>query len=175
MRRTSSALAIAGAIAIIAPGSASAAGPGLEANAVDNANCTVTFSIENRTNSTYYTMDYWIDDEPLTGQDYGTGPTGRRPPLASGVAPGTPTWTAGGGVPFRADIEPPFHTETTVDLKAVENLPNPDAATHVVHYRVILGPESQHHVPEKTVTVTGCAAQPGTGSAGSSNFNIFGS
>ena len=177
MRRTSSILAIAGTVALIAPGSASAVGPGLEANAVDNGNCTVTFSMDNRTNSTFYTMDYWIDGEPLTGQDFGTGPTGRRPPLTSGVAEGTPVWTQGSGIPFRADIEPPFRTEALVDLKTVENLPNPDAATHVVHYRVVLGPENQHHVPEKTVTVTGCAAQPGTGSAGSSMFphDIFGS
>ncbi|MFH5229846.1 hypothetical protein [Antrihabitans spumae] len=160
------ALATVGASAMFFPGVASAAPPGLEANAVDNGGCKVTFSIDNRTNRSY-TMDYWIDDEPLTGPDYGSGPTGRRPPLSAGVADGTPP------TPYRRDIEPPFHTEKQVDLKAVENLPNPAAATHVVHYRVILGPESDDFVPEKTTTATGCAAAPpdtgsGSGSAGSS-------
>ncbi|MBJ8346160.1 hypothetical protein [Antrihabitans sp. YC2-6] len=161
----------AGIIAIVHPGTASAAG--LDINAVDNGACKVTFSMENRTNTTAYTMDYWIDDEPLTGQDYGTGPTGRRPPLTSGVDPSVPQWP---GNLYRNNVEPPFHTEQQVNLAEVANLPNPGAATHEVHYRVILGPEANDRIPvAKTTTVTGCGGG-GTGSAGSSNFPpLFGS
>lgn len=161
LRRFVPALVAAGGLALVSPALSSAApGPALEINAVDGGACNVTFSIENRT-SRSYSMDYWIDNEPLTGQDYGTGPTGRVV-LAAGVAPGTPP------SPYRRDIDPPFHTEKLVDLKTVANLPNPDAATHVVHYRIILGPESDDLIRDaKTTTVTGCGT-PGTGSSGSS-------
>ncbi|TSD99552.1 hypothetical protein FOS14_12340 [Skermania sp. ID1734] len=146
-----------GGVLVSMPDIGSAASPGLDTGAQNNGDCTVTFAIDNRTNATTFTMDYWIDDEPLTGKNYGTGPTGRRPPLTSGIAQATPPWPQ---YPYARNISPAFQTTQKVDLKTVANLPNPDAATHTVHYRIILGPESQDFVAEKTVTVTGCPNPP---------------
>ncbi|WP_068275504.1 hypothetical protein [Aldersonia kunmingensis] len=168
------AMGIAAAI-LVPSASAAASSTGLAIGAVNNGDGTATFFMDNRTNATTFTLDYWIDDEPLTGTDYGTGVTGRFPGLKSGIAETTTHW--GSGVAYRNNVDPAFRTEVTVDLAALPDLPNAGAASHVVHYRVILGPSQKDMIglnaEAPSVVVTGFETpvpDPGTGSSGSAQW-----
>lgn len=156
--------------ALVPAGTASAASPGTDISAVSSAPCEVTFEIVNRTNSTAYTIDFRVDGEELTGEDYGTGPTGRLS-VSSTIADGTAEF--GPGVGYRNDLAPVTSTETEnlAELGYPEKQPD---ESYTVEYRMILGPESADRHPEwQTVEVPGCATPPG-GSLGSSVLDLFG-
>jgi hypothetical protein len=155
--------------------------------ATDLGGCKAQFNIENRTNVTTYTIDWRIDDE--AGRDIGVGfdvwRTG-TPNMASKAA--SPTWPD--EVPENtvdnrtmvSDRDPVLATYVQ-DLKNINAswnppLPNPEADTHKVDYRIVLGPPGNNgqtptETPEwlgdrawHTVTVTGCnPSTPSTGSA----------
>ncbi|MFC4603414.1 hypothetical protein [Rhodococcus kronopolitis] len=149
--------------------------------ATDEGGCNAKFTIENNTNITSYTIDFRIDDEPLTGPDWGqtpTGPTGRTSGLeAAAHSPSYPEFENTPETPMVKDRE-------TVSTSHVRNLktglkptdpplPNPDADTHKLDYRMVLGPPGNlgDGGPEwigdrawHTTTVTGCNPPPAGGS-----------
>ncbi|MCX5046571.1 hypothetical protein OG921_25700 [Aldersonia sp. NBC_00410] len=155
--------------------------------ATDKGGCKAEFNILNSTNVTTYTIDWRIDDE--AGRDIGVGfdvwRTG-TPNMASKAA--SPTWPD--EVPENtvdnrtmvSDRDPVLATYVQ-DLKNINAswnpaLPNPDANTHKVDYRIVLGPPGNNgQTPDEkpewlgdrawhTVTVTGCnPSTPSTGSA----------
>ncbi|WML61263.1 hypothetical protein [Rhodococcus sp. AH-ZY2] len=88
--------------------------------------CSVDFTIENDTALENFTIDFVVDDEVPTGTDYGTGPTGRLAGLKS-VPNGTVT-----------------HNVRLGTVEQLPTLPNPLADSHVVKYRMILGPEQDY-------------------------------
>lgn len=163
--------------ALVPAGTASAASPGTDISAVSSAPCEVTFEIVNRTNSTFYTIDFRVDGEELTGPDYGSGPTGRLS-VHSEVPEGTPTFPSVG---YRNDL-PPFtssRTENLADLGYPEKQPD---ETYNVEYRMILGPNGpDRHPTWQSVEVPGCATPPpepggssgSSGSSSSSSVDIF--
>ncbi|MCW4354138.1 hypothetical protein ONR57_12590 [Hoyosella sp. YIM 151337] len=128
-------------------------------SAVGNDQCEVTFTIENDTNSRFYTIDYLIDDEQPTGPDFGTGPTGRRVLNSAAQEPLGP--------PGYVRNRPTEVSTVTVDLREVEDRPNVGADSYLIRYRMILGPSAQDRGPGTfyETTVTGCAdPEPPTGS-----------
>lgn len=142
-------------------------------NAVGNDQCEVTFTIENRTNSEDYTVDYMIDDEFAnwkTDKHYSV----TRFALSSKAE--APLW--GGGIPYVSDREPVVNNRT-IDLKTVENLPNPDSDTHTISYRLIRGPHVDHRDDDNVYTtdVSGCADGGSGGLVGSiiGSVDVFGS
>lgn len=165
--------------------------------AKDLGRCTAEFTIENHTNVTTYTIDWRIDGE--SGRDIGVGfdiyRTG-TPNMASKAA--SPTWPD--EVPTNTPENrtmlsglPAVLATYQQDLKNLNGwnppLPNPDADTHEVSYRMVLGPPGNNgqtptETPEwlgnrawHTVTVSGCNPPPDTGSLGSAGSlgSIFGS
>lgn len=144
------------ALAVAPP--ASAASPGTDISASSPRPCEVTFQIVNRTNSTFYTIDFRVDGEPLTGPNYGSGPTGRLS-VHSEVAPGTPTFGTP-GVGYTNNL-PPFTSTKTENLKTLGYPDKPSSATYNVEYRMILGPSSpDRHPTFQSILVNGCAAPP---------------
>ncbi len=152
--------------------------------AKDLGGCKAEFSIENRTNVTTYTIDWRIDDEE--GRDIGVGfPVWRTgtPNMASkSELPSWPDGGAGENTPENrtmvSDRDPVLATYVQ-DLKNITAswnpaLPNPEADTHKVDYRIVLGPPGNNgQTPDgnpewlgdrqwHTVTVTGCNP-PATG------------
>lgn len=120
-----------------------------------NDQCEVTFTISNQTNSTAYTMDYRINDEPLEGQDFGTGATGRIV-LSSDAA--EPHFGSGQG--YVSDRFPVV-SETTVNLNELEDAPATEDGAYTVSYRIILGPDGNHRGDGEwhETTVTGCETE----------------
>lgn len=119
-----------------------------------NDQCQVELTMSNATNGAY-TMDWRIDEEPLTGPDYGTGPTSHRkyrgdlnPPQFSATPP---------KVGYRSDYEP-LVSSRTVTLTDLSDLPNRAADAHTVDFRVVLGPDGGHRGDGQwhTATFTGC-------------------
>ncbi|MEE2034165.1 hypothetical protein [Rhodococcus chondri] len=103
-----------------------------------NSNCSVDFTIVNATNSTGYEIDFRIDNEVATGEDFGTGPTGRRAGLNSEAE--APIFPEGGYTTKRAPVTANYNVKLgTLDM--LPTLPDPLADNHTVHYRMILGPE----------------------------------
>ncbi|KAA0024701.1 hypothetical protein [Antrihabitans cavernicola] len=149
--------------AVAFAGPASAASPGTDISASSAAACDVTFQIVNRTNSTFYTIDFRVDGEPLTGTDYGSGPTGRLS-VHSEVADGTPTFP---GNPYRTDL-PPVTSQKTENLPSLGYPAKPPTETYNVEYRMILGPNGpDRHPAWQSIQVAGCATPPpATGSSG---------
>ncbi len=147
--------------------------PGIEVSASSPGPCLVTFQMDNRTNSTFFTLDFRVDNEPLGPDDFGTGPVGPRS-VRSEIAPDTPPWP---GNPYRNDIEPPFTSTKTEDLEARGYPPKPPTETYLVEYRVILGPEANDYVEEwQSIEVPGCKeTSGGTLDFGSLDFGSLGS
>ncbi|MFF0818600.1 hypothetical protein ACFYVR_26150 [Rhodococcus sp. NPDC003318] len=87
--------------------------------AVDKGGCNVEFTIDNNTNITSCTIDFRIEDEALTGPDYGqtpTGPTGRASGLhAEAMSPSYPEYENTPETPMVKDLE-------TVSVSYVRNL-----------------------------------------------------
>lgn len=163
-------IAVLTALAIAPP--ASAASPGTDISASSPGPCEVTFQIVNRTNSTFYTIDFRVDGEPLTGPNYGSGPTGRLS-VHSEVAPGTPTFP---GNPYTTNL-PPIASSKTENLKTLGYPDKLPTETYNVEYRMILGPNSpDRHPVFQSILVNGCAVPPPFGSSsGSSGFGgLFG-
>ncbi|MGB3604588.1 MAG: hypothetical protein WBA38_13680 [Gordonia sp. (in: high G+C Gram-positive bacteria)] len=202
-RTLTTACVAAGALVSVGVGSAGAvpaAGSPVGAvtfSAKNLGHCKAEFSIVNKTNVTSYTIDWRIDDEVPEGRDIGVGfPVWRTgsPNMASKAD--LPSWPDGGAgqntdanrtmVSDRAPV-----TATYVqDLKSLNGwnpgLPNPNAATHKIAYRMVLGPpgnngQTADGMPEwlgnrewRSVTVTGCA-QPDHGSLGTGSLDsLFG-
>lgn len=164
--------------------------------ATDLGGCKAEFNIENRTNVTTYTLDWRIDDELPDGRDIGVGfPVWRTgdPNMASKAA--SPTWpdeVPPNTVENRTMVSDrdPVTATYVQDLKDLNGwdpgLPNPDADTHTVAYRMVLGPPGNNgqtptETPEwigdrqwHTVTVTGCNPSAG-GSLDFGSLDLFGS
>ncbi|TSD98878.1 hypothetical protein FOV72_03720 [Gordonia rubripertincta] len=191
----------AGGLALsIAPGVAQAADNGQRTGPVqfwaeNLGNCEVKFTLTNETNITSYTLDWRIDDEPLRDVDYADFQVGRTGGMHTTVE-SYPKWpddidTMGENTVDNFWMEkgrPVSTVSYTKNLKNITDsynpaLPNPDAATHDVAYRMVLGPPGNlgdggpewlgdrewHHV-----TVTGCAGGGGGGGGGSLD-GLFGS
>ncbi|WP_238526388.1 hypothetical protein [Gordonia neofelifaecis] len=178
--------AVAGpASAVPAPGSPEGA---VTFSARDLGGCRAEFSIVNKTNVTTYTIDWRVDEEDgrtIAGIDFPVYRTGGMSSKAN-----SPTWpdeVPANTVDNRTMVSDrdPVTATYIQDLKNPTGefkpaLPNPDAATHRVDYRIVLGPpgnngQTPNEQPEwlgdrqwRTITVTGCAAapDPGTGSVG---------
>ena len=149
---------------------ASAASPGTDISASSPGPCEVTFQIVNRTNSTFYTIDFRVDGEPLTGTDYGSGPTGRLS-VHSEVAPGTPTFP---GNPYTNSL-PPITSTKTENLKTLGYPDKLPTETYNVEYRMILGPNGpDRHPAFQSILVNGCATPPIPSGSSSGSSNIFG-
>lgn len=166
--------------------------------AEDLGDCKVEFTIRNTTNVTSFTLDWRIDHEELrmipTVPWFAVGRTGG---MHSTVLDG-PRWPDDIGTQGENTVDnrwmksglPASETSYVKDLKNITDaynpaLPNPDADTHVVSYRMVLGPsgnnaETPSNTPEwigdrrwHSVTVTGCnptdPPEPG------SLANVFGS
>ncbi|NLG47113.1 hypothetical protein [Gordonia sp. (in: high G+C Gram-positive bacteria)] len=152
--------------------------------------CKAEFTIVNKTNVTSYTIDWRIDDELPEGRDIGLPfPVWRTgdPNMASKAA--LPSWPDGGaGTNTESDRtmvsdRAPVTATYVQDLKNLNGwnpgLPNPDAATHKVSYRMVLGPagnngQTADGKPEwlgdrqwRSITVTGCAGGGGSLDSGS--------
>ncbi|MGB3696348.1 MAG: hypothetical protein WBA05_02835 [Gordonia sp. (in: high G+C Gram-positive bacteria)] len=166
--------------------------------------CKAEFTIVNKTNVTTYTIDWRIDGEAgrtvadIPFEIWRTG----SPNMSSKAE--LPSWPDGGAgentVENRTMVSDraPVTATYTQDLKNLNGwnppLPNPEAATHLVEYRMVLGPpgnngQTADGKPEwlgdrewRQITVTGCADRPGgdgslgTGSLGSGSLaSLFGS
>lgn len=163
--------------------------------AEDLGGCKAEFSIENRTNVLSYTLDWRIDGEEPDGRDIGVGfpiwRTGTPNMTGKAISPTWPDEVAENTPENRTMVsnrEPVLATYVQ-DLKNIvagwnPPLPNPGADTHVVQYRMVLGPPGNNgQTPDEkpewlgdrawhSVTVTGCNPEPDTGSLGSI-FNLF--
>ncbi|TJZ74388.1 hypothetical protein FCG67_22240 [Rhodococcus oryzae] len=185
------AIALTGGVALAAeldPGQTT--GP-VRFSAVDKGDCNAFFTIENQTNITTYTIDFRIDDEPLTGPDWGQtppGPTGRTEGLESKAE--FPTWPEFPNTPEtpmvkdRETVTATYTLNLKTDLDPTDPpLPNPAAGTHKLDYRMVLGPpgnlgdggpewigDRQWH----TTTITGCNPPAGSADFGSLG-SLFGS
>lgn len=163
-------------------------------SAKDLGNCEAEFTIVNKTNVTSYTIDWRIDDEPgrhIDGVPFEIWRTG-SPNMSSKAE--LPSWPDGGAGEntesnrtMVSDRDPVTATYTQ-DLKNLNgwnpDLQHPDADTHKVDYRMVLGPpgnngQTPDGTPEwlgdrqwRTITVTGCNP-PAAGSLGS--LDVFGS
>ncbi|MDI9915823.1 hypothetical protein [Rhodococcus sp. IEGM 1379] len=165
--------------------------------ATDRGACEADFTIENHTNVTTYTIDWRIDGE--AGRDIGVGfdvyRTGTPNMSSKALSPTWPDEVPENTPENRTMLSglPAVSATYTQDLKNIiagwnPALPNPDADTHTVEYRMVLGPpgnngQTPSELPEwigdrawHTVTVTGCNPPPETGSLGSSSWlgSIFG-
>lgn len=128
------------------------------ATAEGGDDCTVTFTISNKTNAPYwvgYTVDggttmQWVEGDPHT-----------------------PAWPDDAA--YKWDYTEAVDTTETITLTDLENLPTPEADSHTVTYRIARGPERDHYsTEERTVEVSGCE-QAGTGSLGSIGAGSLGS
>ncbi|WP_232719398.1 hypothetical protein [Gordonia metallireducens] len=193
-------VAAAGLAFSIAPGVAQAADNGQRTGPVqfwaeNLGNCKVKFTLTNETNITSYTLDWRIDDEPLRDVDYADFQVGRTGGMHTTVED-YPRWpddegSMGANAPDNIWMVKDRPVSTVSYIKDLKNLndspynpplPNPEAATHDVAYRMVLGPPGNlgdggpewlgdrnwHHV-----TVTGCAG--GGGGGGGSLDGLFGS
>lgn len=168
--------AAAGTLALVVGGAAVASaqqdeGP-VRFNAEGNDQCEVTFTIENETNSEYYTIDYMIDDEFGFWETDGHYSVTRFALSSQAEAPTFP----GSGYVWDRDT---VTSERTIDLRGVEFLPNPDADEHTISYRLIRGPQTAHRDDGNvyTTVVNGCEAEEGGGLIGSliGSVDVFGS
>ena len=163
-------LAMMGGLAMTAP--ASAASPGTDISASSPGPCQVTFQIVNRTNSTAYTIDFRVDGEPLTGPNFGSGPTGRLS-VHSAVAPGTPTFGTP-GVGYSNSL-PPFTSTKTENLKTLGYPDKQPNQTYFVEYRMILGPNSpDRHPVFQSILVPGCAVSGSSTGSAEGSGGMFG-
>lgn len=175
----------------VAPGSPEGA---VTISAKNLGHCKVEFEIVNKTNITSYTIDWRIDDEEgEAGREIpGVGPYYRTGGLSAKVQAGQPSYPDGGIAEgdntadnrvLRSDLDPTPATYVR-DLKDLpypgtysgSPIPNPDADTHKVAYRMVLGPPGNNgqtttEQPEwigdrqwREVTVTGCNSPEPSGS-----------
>lgn len=165
-------------------------------SAKDLGNCEAEFTIVNKTNVSTFTIDWRIDDEP--GRDIGVGfdvfRTGSPNMAGKAISPTWPDEVPENTVENRTMVSDrePVTAVYTQDLKNLNGwnpaLPNPDADTHKVDYRMVLGPpgnngQTPDGTPEwlgdrqwRTITVTGCNPPADTGSLGSlGSLDLLGS
>lgn len=169
--------------------------------ATDLGDCKAEFTIVNTTNVTSFTLDWRVDDEPLRTVEGIPFDIGRTGGMHSTVLQG-PRWPDDIGTVGENTVEnrwmvsdrAPSTATYVKDLKHITDgynpgLPNHEADTHTVAYRMVLGPpmnngETPDGNPEwigdrtwHSVTVTGCnpsnppEPEPDAGSLA----NIFGS
>ncbi|MFD4180575.1 hypothetical protein [Rhodococcus sp. NPDC058514] len=182
-------IALTGGVALAAdPDPGQQTGP-VRFSAVDKGDCNAFFTIDNQTNITTYTIDFRIDDEPLTGPDWGSGITGRTAGLHSTA--NFPTWPEFPNTPEtpmvndRETVTATYTVNLKTGLKPTDPpLPNPDADTHKLDYRMILGPPGDlgQGGPEwigdrqwHTTTITGCNPPAGSVDFGSLDLGSLGS
>lgn len=178
----------AGAAAAAPPDPGQTEGP-VRFVAADKGDCNVQFNIDNNTNITSYTIDFLIDNEPAWRDTWETevGLVGRTAGLHSVAdAPSFPENPNTPETPMVKDRETKsvsYVLNLKTGLKPGDPaLPNAEADTHTVQYRMVLGPpgnlgdggpewigDRQWH----EVTVTGCNPSS-SGSSGSSVGSIFG-
>lgn len=149
-----------------------------------NNQCEVTFTVVNRTNSDSYLVDFIVDGEdpktieddmshptyqfgtinkgPYKGTHVGDRTLGRRGvyPEPSGIPRGTPL--ENGKNEGLKVLNDPLTTTATIDLRDLQDLPNPEADAHTITYQQIGGPDHGIHgvqsdMPVFTTEVTGCA------------------
>ena len=148
-------------------------------SAEGNDQCEVTFTIENETNSRYYTIDFMVDDEFTYWQEDSHYSVTRFALSSDAETPLFPEDTNS----YAADRDP-VTSERTIDLRDLYNRPNPDADEHTISYRMIRGPVTAHRDDESVYTteVSGCAddgadEDSGQGSLGGvlGSVDVFGS
>lgn len=177
--------ALASATVLGGAGAASAQqdeGP-VQFSAEGGDNCEVIFTVQNQTNSKFYTIDYQIDGE-FDGHEDGTWDERKHAGSESGdirwgahseIADDTDEFQAG-VTGYVSNLDPVTSTKT-VNLRDLDDLPNPEADEHTIQYRLIYGPHTPHRDDANiyTTSVTGCAdsTDPSDGSVGSAE--LFGS
>lgn len=164
-----------------------------------NDNCQVDFTIVNRTNSDSYLVDYVVDNEnpleipddrqpnrangdyvwdfkdinkgPYKGTHVGERSLGRVALYPDPSGPPRGSVVDGKTVGLKTLGEPVTAT-TTVNLRDLPGLPNPEADNHTITYQQIAGPDHgingvQSDMPVFTTEVTGCANPFGSLGSGS--------
>ena len=186
--------ALAGATILGGAGIASAEDTGPVTFDATTDECSVTFSIDNRTNSENYQIDYQINgefDEESEGGSWADakheglddvkqdGPT-RWGPTSAVADDVTPFGEEGAG-PHNGEYELAT-AEETVNLKQLDDLPKANEdGSYTIQYRLIWGPEQNYRsdsglpgVEEvKEVTVTDCEDDAFGSAKGSANLFNF--
>lgn len=144
--------------------------------AAGNDQCEVTFTISNKTNSVDYAIDYRIDDEPLEGEDFGTGPTGRVVLNSDAAEPHRVPGRGEDAVRYVSDRFPVV-SETTVNLNEVEDAPPTEDGSYTISYRMIIGPDATHRGDGEwhETTVTGCETEDDLMGSIIGSVDVFGS
>lgn len=186
------AISATAAALVVVPGSTHAATKGVELTAHDNGDCTVTFTLVNHTNSTFYQPDWWFDQEgpapaktadpstyvapwrvvPSTGTTWAFARWVGSPALHSELAPGVPAF-APPTVGYNTSAQPDGKVSTaTVDVREATGPEAPDASdagTQTVWFRIGNGPVPGDRIAPASIVVTGCGPQPWGSTAGSSD------
>lgn len=140
--------------------------------AAGNDQCEVEFTVLNSTNGEYI-LDWWVEGQDKTGEDFGLGPTGQIIESRNY----TPTFGSP-GVSYKFDYAVPLTTNVVYNLDEVEGLPDSEDGEYTVNYRMASGPEGGHRgkADGYSTTVTGCETEDeGTGSLSLGSLDVFGS
>ena len=152
-------------------------------SAEGNDNCEVVFTVQNQTNSRFYTIDYQIDGE-FDGHEDGTW----AERMHAGNDTGDIRWGAhseiaddtvefqSGGPGYVSNLDPVTST-LTVNLRDLDDLPNPEAGERTIEYRLIYGPHTPHRDDPNVyeTTVTGCAEPTGPVAGSVGSLDLLGS
>lgn len=170
-------MAAAACAAAIAPSIASAASVDTSRvtfDAADNGDCTATFKVVNTTNSDINKVVFWTGadaptEAPAFGDDEGSTLALTADAATTDGDNTYASWGDGGG--YHRGLEPVTST-ASVDFSELAG----DAASIDVAYRMTGLETDDYDQALKTVTVTGCGADDGTGGLGSlGSLDLLGS
>lgn len=185
--------ALAGATILGGAGIASAQDTGpVTFDAVDVGDCTVEFTLENRSTSTAYQIDYQINGEFDTDDQtwHEAGHVDAEQGDEDAATRWGPTSTVDEDVTPRGEDGAghhswdengenyPWSTATQkVDLKTLEGRPDTNEdGSYTIEYRLIWGPDTStrfDHEKPRTLTVTDCKDDPFGSVKGSANLPDF--
>lgn len=150
-------VALVAALGAPALASADPAVPQIEISAASNAGCDVTFTMVNRTNSTWYQVDFTVDGEGLRYDPNVEKERGHWS-VHSEIAEGVVKWAPGKALLTNLDPVTSVKTEHLPDLGYGEKM---TTEHYTVQYRVAAGSESDHFLPDwQTIEVPGCVPVP---------------
>ncbi|WP_336082673.1 hypothetical protein [Nocardia sp. SSK8] len=178
---TALAIVAVSAATMTGAGQAAAQTGGIRLVGEAHGDCTVTITLTNHTNSTFYQPDWWFAEEndpamvdattlpdtmpfpwrAVSGIPWPMARWVGDPALHSGVAEGIPTFP---GARYDTNAQPEgFVTAGLIDLRAAENAPEPSAdGTMTIYFRVKSGPVTADRLPTpQELVVTGCAGKGG--------------